>query len=134
MKNLVFTEQPNGKFTFSVEGDANATAYLLKNTIAHSIQESGIKFARPALEKLLEKYDANIDYTVVEESAMTKFNNFCTSKFRNGGLSSKILTHSANCIEAVLTLPDGSVFSGTGSNQRLARHESAKKACEFYGI
>ena len=135
MKTVTFKKLPNGKYSFEVAGDNNATAFLLKNTINHSVKEAGLAFARPALEALLKKYDPDVDYTITEESAMAKLNEFCTSLFRNGGgLQTEIISHSPDKIEAILMLPDWKVFRGMGTNQRLARQEAATMACTFYKI
>lgn len=133
MKKIVFTKQENGKYRFSVDGDANATAFLIKNTINHSVKEKGLSFAKKALEKLLIKYDSNVDYTIEEESAMVKLNDYSFSVFRTG-LEVEVKTHLADRIEAVITLIDGNVFQGLGTNQRLARQNAALEACRFYRI
>lgn len=134
MKPIIFTKLHNGKYSFSVDGDQNATDFLLKNTVNHSIKESGIPYARAALEKLLIKYNPNENYSTVEESSMTKLNIFCTRVLRKGTLSVKITTLSPDKIEAVVTTPDGICFSGYGRNKRLAKQDAAKKACVFYEI
>ena len=135
MKKVVFKKMPNGKYSFFVEGDENATNFLLKNTVNHSVKESSIPFAKTALEKLLTEYNPSVSYDAsIEESAMAKLNMFCTSVLRKGALSVEIKVHSADKVEAVVTTPDGLMFSGIGRNKRLAKQDAAKKACIFYEI
>lgn len=123
-----FIPTDNGKYRFEVEGDANATAYLLKNTRRKVIAKEGISYAEPALTRLLESYNPNINYRVKEENLCTTLLHKCMDEFREPFTSEVIEVSGGGLnptVKVKITLPGGASYIGIGRNKNIARQNAA---------
>jgi len=127
-----FIETSEGRFRFEVEGNANATAFILKNSKNKVVKQQGLRFAEPALYKMLESYNPEVDYTCPpEENPCTVLLHKCMDRFQEP-YTSTIIAASGGAINPDITvrivLPSGTTFEGKGRNKNLARQEAASKA------
>lgn len=127
-----FIEISEGRFRFEVEGDANATAFILKNSKNKAVKKQGLRFAEPALYKMLESYNPEVDYTFPpEENPCTVLLHKCMAHFQEA-YTSTVIAATGGAINPEITvriiLPSGTTFEGKGRNQNLARQEAASKA------
>lgn len=139
MNNLTFYKTEDGKYSFIVEGDPNATAYLLQNTIKHRIKESGLFYAKRALEDLLQKYDPNTNYLELEggDNIVVTLNEYVQRRYGTSPLySSPTKFNQENFrVELYVETSEMAITEfGLGRNQRLARQDAAKKAAKKINI
>lgn len=133
MSKLTFYKTEDGKYSFLVEGDPNATSYLLKNTIKHKIKESGLFYAKKALEELLKKYNPNINYMEEDDNIVVNLNEYIQGRYGTSPMySSPTKINRDNfSVELYIETSDMSISEvGVGRNQRLARQDAANKAAK----
>lgn len=137
MNNLTFYKTEDGKYSFIVEGDPNATAYLLKNTIKHRIKESALFYAKRALFELLQKYDPNTNYMEEEDNIIVKLNEYVQSRYGTSPSYSKPVRFNQDYFRVELYVETSEMAItefGFGRNQRLARRDAAKKVAKRFNL
>lgn len=137
MSKIVFKKLENGKYSFFVEGNPHATAFLLKNTIKHQIKESGLFYAKKALEDLLQKYDPTTVNTEEDDNIVIKLNEYVQMRYGTSPSYSKPVRFNQDNFRVELNVETSEMAItefGFGRNQRLARKDAAKKVAKRFNI
>lgn len=129
---LVFYQKPEDeKFSFLVKDNEELTKQLLNSVSRKRVKEKNIKYA---VKGIFEKIENNL-LTNQKSNQMTnpivELAELCQRKFRESMVTKVIGKEGADhnpTITVEIDLPNGKVYTASGTNQKVAKQKAAEKA------
>jgi len=134
-KTLVFYKEHNDtKFSFLIDGEPELTELLLANCNTKRVTARELIYAVPGI---FSKIEAGLVKPYVGSHPMIKLSEYCQKRWGENivcEIAQKDGPVYSPTILVKLTLPNGDCYTGSGSNQRIARQLAASAAMDFLGI
>ena len=131
---IEFYQKPNDeKFSFRIKDDEKLTELLLNSVKTKRVKYEDLDYAIKGIFNKIKEIKNN-QIEPKNESIMNpivKLSELCQKKFKESLMTrvvNKIGADHNPVIEVEIILPDGKVYTGYGSNQKIAKQKAAKDA------